>query len=136
MKFASKARILPTRGRDDFNSYLHLPFILSLPNLQVLVRSYELASAVFLDNNFESKLQMKRKYALLLIKIDGLNHCQIEQTARSYFLLVRSGHLYLTRITVARIQQNRRVYFCCYLSLYKKNQILCVFTEGSLVVRK
>ena len=69
---------LPPRGRDDINSSLRLPSILSLPYPQLLVQFHELASAVFFNNSFETKLSTRRKLALLTFKIDGLNLYQIK----------------------------------------------------------
>ena len=60
-KLAANLTILSPRGRDDFNSYLRPPSILSLPYPQLLVRSYELALAVFFNNSFETKLSTRRK---------------------------------------------------------------------------
>ena len=44
-----------------------------------------------------------------MIKIDGHNHYQIKQVARSYCLLVWSGHWYLKRIPVAQIGLEPRI---------------------------
>ena len=69
-------------GKDNFDSSLPPPSILSLPYPHVLVRSHELVWAVFSSNSFENELGMNLKYALLMFKIDGLNHYQIKQAAQ------------------------------------------------------
>ena len=68
----------PPRGRDDINSYLRANSTISLLYSQLLVQSYELASAVFSNICFETKLPTRRKLAPLMFKIDGLNLHQIE----------------------------------------------------------
>ena len=63
----------------------------------------------------------RRKQALLIIKIDGHNHYQIKTAARSYCLLVLSGHRYLKRITAAQIELEQRIAILLVsLSLYLK----------------
>ena len=68
----------PPRGKDDINSYLQANSTISLPYLQLLVRSNKLVSAVFSNICFETKLPTLRKLAPLIFKIDGLNLHQIE----------------------------------------------------------
>ena len=48
------------------------------PHTQLLVRSYELASAVFFNNRFDTKLSTRHKLAPLTFKIGGLNLHQIK----------------------------------------------------------
>ena len=82
----SKITILPTRGRDDFNSSLLPPFILSKPYPQEFVQSYEFARAVFFNNKFESKVLRRCNHALLMFKIDGDNNYQSSLRAAIAYL--------------------------------------------------
>ena len=86
MVISSKTAKSPTRGRDDYNSSLRPPSILSTPYPQVLVQSYEFAWAVFFNNKFKSKMLTRRNYALLMFKIDGDNHYQANQTSSAQLL--------------------------------------------------
>ena len=134
----SKTTVSPTRGRYDFESFLKLPSILSIPYPQVLVQSYEFAWAVFFNNKFKSEILTRRKEALLIIKIYGDNHYQIEQAAHSYCLLILSGHRYLTHITAAQIRLELRIaILLIFHSLpTKRLYVWRVISEKSLVSLK
>ena len=133
----SKTTISPTRGRDNFNSSLQPPSILSIPYPQVLVQSYEFAWAVFFNNKFESKKFTQRNYALLMSKIDGDNHYHIKQALRSYCLLVLSSHWYLKRITAAKTRRDQEInILLLFLALRKNLHVERVISEESLEIIK
>ena len=63
----------PPGGRNQLNSYLKPSSILSCTILQVYVRSYDSLSSIFFNINIISILSMRRKDAILMIKIDDHN---------------------------------------------------------------
>ena len=78
-----------------------------------------------------------RNYALLMFKIDGDNHYQIEQALRSYCLLILSGHWYLKRITAAEIGWDQRIaILLLFLTLRKNLHVWRVISEESLKMLK
>ena len=79
----------PTLNIDRFAKPTHVCFYFTA----TLTRStgYCLNDSFF-NIKCQSKIFTSRKLALLMFKIDGDNHYQIEQASRSYCLLVLSGH--------------------------------------------